>query len=109
MSKLLCAALLMLAIGCKEKAADAPKPSEPSPSQPASDPSPASRKAEAPKLPDQPAQAGSGSGSGSGVPVAVESKEPGAVERHKVGGVPRGAFPINQASEQIKKQKARQR
>lgn len=107
MSKLWCAALLTLAIGCKEKAADAPKPSEPSPSQPASDPSPASRKAEAPKLPDQ-AQAGSGSGSGSAVPVAAESKEPGKVERHKVGGVPRGAFPINQASEQIKKQRARQ-
>lgn len=100
MSKLLCATLLTLAIGCKDKAADAPKPT---PTTQPSDPSPAARKAEAPKLPDQPT-AGSAAGSGSGTPIAIESKDPGKMERHK-GGVTRGAFPVKESYEALRKKK----
>lgn len=96
MSKLLCAALLTLAIGCKDKAADAPKPT--TTTQP-SDPSPAARKAEAPKLPDQP----TGS-AGSGTPISIESREPGAVVRHK-SGVIRGPFPVKESYEALRKKK----
>ncbi len=103
MSKLLCATLLTLAIGCKDKTADAPKPT-PTTTQP-SDPSPAARRAEAPKLEDQPtAGSGSGSGSGSGTPVAIESKDPAKLERHK-GGVTRGAFPVKESFEALHKKK----
>lgn len=98
MSKLLCATLLTLAIGCKDKAADAPKPT-PTTAQP-SDPSPAARKAEAPKL-DQPTVA---AGSGSAAPVEIESKEPGKTLRHK-GGVTRGAFPVKESFEALHKKK----
>ncbi len=101
MSKLLCAALLTLAIGCKDKAADAPKPTPTATTQP-TDPSPAARKADAPKLPDQ---TGSAAGSGSATPVAIESKDPAMLERHK-GGVTRGPFPIKESYEQLRKKKA---